>query len=51
MKYINCLRVNEGCVQFYKMENYYVLEFIGEGFFGKVYKGCKKYSGQVRVVK
>lgn len=32
------------CINFsLKMENYYVLEIIGEGFFGKVYKGRKKY--------
>lgn len=28
-------------------ENYHVLELIGEGSFGKVYKGRKKYTGQV----
>lgn len=29
------------------MENYHVLELIGEGSYGKVYKGRRKYSGQV----
>lgn len=33
------------------MENYHVLEIIGEGSFGKVYKGRKKYSSQVVALK
>lgn len=28
-------------------EKYHVLELIGEGSFGKVHKGRKKYSGEV----
>uniref|UniRef100_W5M741 non-specific serine/threonine protein kinase n=1 Tax=Lepisosteus oculatus TaxID=7918 RepID=W5M741_LEPOC len=33
------------------MEKYHVLEMIGEGSFGRVYKGRKKYSGQVVALK
>ncbi|ELU14949.1 hypothetical protein CAPTEDRAFT_150354 [Capitella teleta] len=33
------------------MENYHVLELIGEGSFGRVYKGRKKFSGQVVALK
>lgn len=29
------------------MENYHVVELVGEGSFGKVYKGRRKYTGQV----
>nr|KAF6337554.1 serine/threonine kinase 36 [Myotis myotis] len=32
------------------MEKYHVLEMIGEGSFGRVYKGRRKYSAQVVVV-
>ncbi|KAL3565257.1 hypothetical protein D5086_033303 [Populus alba] len=30
------------------VENYHVIEVVGEGSFGKVYKGRRKYTGQVR---
>ena len=30
------------------VENYHVVELVGEGSFGKVYKGRRKYTGQVR---
>ncbi|MBN3309511.1 STK36 kinase, partial [Amia calva] len=33
------------------MEKYHVLEMIGEGSFGRVYKGRKKYSGEVVALK
>lgn len=31
------------------VENYHVIELVGEGSFGKVYKGRRKFSGQVRL--
>ncbi|XP_064647326.1 serine/threonine-protein kinase 36-like isoform X2 [Lineus longissimus] len=33
------------------MDNYHVLELIGEGSFGRVYKGRRKFSGQVVALK
>ncbi|KAE8894881.1 Serine/threonine-protein kinase [Phytophthora fragariae] len=33
------------------MENYHILERIGEGSFGKVYRGRRKYSGQIVALK
>ncbi|XP_059141268.1 serine/threonine-protein kinase 36-like [Physella acuta] len=33
------------------MDNYHVLEIIGEGSFGKVYKGRKKYTSQIVALK
>lgn len=33
------------------VENYHVIELVGEGSFGKVYKGRKKYSGQTVAMK
>jgi len=29
------------------IENYHVIELVGEGSFGKVYKGRRKYTGKV----
>lgn len=31
------------------VENYHVIELVGEGSFGKVYKGRRKFSGQVQL--
>ncbi len=33
------------------MENYHVLELVGEGSFGKVYKGRRKHTGQIVALK
>ncbi|KAL2921843.1 Serine/threonine-protein kinase TIO [Bienertia sinuspersici] len=33
------------------VENYHVIELVGEGSFGKVYKGRKKYTGQTVAMK
>lgn len=33
------------------MEHYHVLERIGEGSFGKVYRGRRKYSGHIVALK
>lgn len=33
------------------MENYHILERIGEGSFGKVYRGRRKYTGQIVALK
>ena len=33
------------------MENYHLLHPIGEGSFGKVYKGRRKFSGQIVALK
>ena len=33
------------------MENYHILHPIGEGSFGKVFSGRRKYSGQIVALK
>ncbi|KAL3639380.1 hypothetical protein CASFOL_017287 [Castilleja foliolosa] len=30
----------------YSVENYHVIELVGEGAFGKLYKGRRKFTGQ-----
>lgn len=32
------------------VEDYHVIELVGEGSFGRVYKGRRKYTGQVKFV-
>lgn len=32
------------------VENYHVIELVGEGSFGKVYKGRRKFTGQVHLL-
>lgn len=38
-------------IYFYLMENYIILEMIGEGAFGKVYKGQRKSTNQIVAMK
>lgn len=33
------------------VENYHVVELVGEGSFGRVYKGRRKYTGQIVAMK
>ncbi|DBB07857.1 TPA: hypothetical protein ACH3X3_009258 [Trebouxia sp. C0006] len=33
------------------MENYHVIDLVGEGSFGKVYKGRRKFTGQITAMK
>ena len=42
------LRLSDGCAT---MENYHIQTVVGEGSFGKVYKGRRRYSGQIVALK
>lgn len=46
--YVHCLPVDASFLYFdTDMNTYHVLELVGEGSYGRVFKGRKMYSGQV----